>query len=107
MEVWIFFTSKCHGCKEAPANKDSCNTSGWQKLPSTSGKLTSGEAPDAAGAYTSQYARKINARTDKCAMSPFLGSLRISRTTTTVECLTAGCKAFSLANVKRMGTKIG
>ncbi len=26
------FTSKCHGCDEAPANNDNCNTSGGQKI---------------------------------------------------------------------------
>jgi hypothetical protein len=78
-----FSTSKCHGCNKAPTNDNNCNTSGWQKMPSTSGKLMSGGEPDAAGAYALQYARKINARTGKCATSPFLGSLHISGTTMT------------------------
>jgi hypothetical protein len=36
--IFFSFTSKCHGCNEAPANDNNCNVSGWQKLPSTSGR---------------------------------------------------------------------
>jgi hypothetical protein len=74
MEAWEKFSpGKCHGCGKALADNNSCNASGWQKSPNTSGKLMSGGAPDATGAYTLQYTRKTNGRAGKCAMSPFLG----------------------------------
>jgi hypothetical protein len=47
------------------------------KLPSTSEKLTSCGAPDAAGVYASQYAKKIKKQAGKCATTPFLRSQHI------------------------------
>jgi hypothetical protein len=58
----FFYNSKCHGCGKAPADDNNFNVSGWQLIPSTSGKSTSGGAPDAAGAYALQYAKKIYER---------------------------------------------
>jgi hypothetical protein len=69
----IFLSSKCPGCDEAPADDYNCNASGWHKLPNTYRTPTSGGAPDATGAYASQYAKKTDKRTGKCAPSPFWG----------------------------------
>ncbi len=44
---------------------------------------------------------KKKMKTNSAAVEQYIESLSLW------ECLTAGCKAFSLANVKGMGTKIG
>jgi hypothetical protein len=90
-----FHNSKCHGCDKAPTNKDNCTVSGWQKLPSTSKKLTNGGAPDAAGAYALQYTKKIKKRAGKCAMSPFWGANISSGDSTTLRVAATCCQQWT------------